>query len=313
MEAIERALDKFENVKSLRKEQHSAIKALVDDKRDTMVLLPTGYGKSLIYQLLPEVHKIRGDQRRIVIVVSPLTAIMKEQTQFLNKNGVRAAILEDLTIDKSNKDWADRPEEVDKSSLGLEVNVEKSCECDSTSKGCSYDVPKFEMMKDASPDIDEHLVKRTITEVDKKEMKAALEVERNRLTILEGGNSVSGEDQLHGFSSLLIEQVILKLPYLGTSKDLIHMLPIFSVSHARIILELIQEFFEDVENFEKEIEELCDDEECTEETRELFTLMQEFYESDEELQEVSDQESANDELDDSAVESALLEELGLSF
>ena len=29
--------------------------------------------------------------------------------------------------------------------------------------------------------------------------------------------------------------------------------------------------------------------------------------------EVSDQESANDELDDSAVESALLEELGLSF
>ena len=103
----------------------------------------------------------------------------------------------------------------------------KSCECDSTSKGCSYDVPKFEMMKDASPDIYEHLVKRTITEVDKKEMKAALEVERNRLTILEGGNSVSGEDQLHGFSSLLIEQVILKLPYLGTSKDLIHMLPIF--------------------------------------------------------------------------------------
>ena len=76
---------------------------------------------------------------------------------------------------------------------------------------------------------------------------------------------------------------------------------------------MIQEFFEDVENFEKEIEELCDAEECTEETRELFTLMQEFYESDEELQEVSDQESANDELDDSAVESALLEELGLSF
>ena len=125
MEAIERALDKFENVKSLRKEQHSAIKALVDDKRDTMVLLPTGYGKSLIYQLLPEVHKIPGDQRHIVIVISPLTAIMKEQTQFLNKNGVRAAILEDLTIDKSNKDWADRPEEVDKSSLGQELNVEK--------------------------------------------------------------------------------------------------------------------------------------------------------------------------------------------
>ncbi len=174
-------------------------------------------------------------------------------------------------------------------------------------------MPKFEKMKDACPEVEEHPVKRTVTDVDRKEMKAALEVERNRLTILEGGSSVSGEDQLHGFSSLLIEQVISKLQYLGTSKDIVHMLPIFSVSHARIILELIQEFFEDIENFENEIEELCDAEECTEETRELFTLMQEFYENDEELQEFSDLESVDDELDDLGVESALLEELGLSL
>eukprot|EP00112_Aurelia_sp_Birch-Aquarium-sp1_P006485 Seg1716.4 transcript_id=Seg1716.4/GoldUCD/mRNA.D3Y31 product="putative Werner syndrome ATP-dependent helicase 1" protein_id=Seg1716.4/GoldUCD/D3Y31 len=135
----------------------------------------------------------------------------------------------------------------------------KSCECDgTTSKKCSYDVPKFEKMTDACPKVEEHPVKRTVKDVDRKEMKAALEVERNRLTILEGGSS-------------------------------------------------------DIENFENEIEELCDAEECTEETRELFTLMQEFYENDEELQEFSDLKSVDDELDDSCVESALLEELGLSL
>lgn len=41
--------------------------------------------------------------------------------------------------------------------------------------------------------------------------------------------------------------------------------------------------------------------------------MQEFYENDEELQEFSDLKSVDDELDDLCVESALLEELGLSL
>lgn len=38
---------------SLKQAQYDAVKAVVVDRRDKLVLLPTGYGKSLIYQTLP--------------------------------------------------------------------------------------------------------------------------------------------------------------------------------------------------------------------------------------------------------------------
>ena len=73
-EIIRNAAKKFPNVKSLRKEQEIAINAIAFQQRDTVALLPTGYGKSLVYQPLPEIHKSLKDERRTVIVVSPLTA-----------------------------------------------------------------------------------------------------------------------------------------------------------------------------------------------------------------------------------------------
>ena len=82
-------------MKSLRKEQEIAINAIAFQQRDTVALLPTGYGKSLVYQLLPEIHKSLKDERRTVIVVSPLTAIMGQQVKELLQNGVRAAMLEE--------------------------------------------------------------------------------------------------------------------------------------------------------------------------------------------------------------------------
>ena len=94
-EIIRNAAKKFPNVKSLRKEQEIAINAIAFQQRDTVALLPTGYGKSLVYQLLPEIHKSLKDERRTVIVVSPLTAIMRQQVKELLQNGVRAAMLEE--------------------------------------------------------------------------------------------------------------------------------------------------------------------------------------------------------------------------
>ena len=55
--------------------------------KDTLVILPTGYGKSLIYQALPII--LNG----VVLVVSPLTSIMLDQVSSLNGRGLLACML----------------------------------------------------------------------------------------------------------------------------------------------------------------------------------------------------------------------------
>ena len=48
--------------------------------KDVFVVLPTGFGKSLIYATLPLVYdSLLATRHSFVVVVSPLTAIMKDQ------------------------------------------------------------------------------------------------------------------------------------------------------------------------------------------------------------------------------------------
>ena len=67
-------------LRSLKKEQREAIHAFTSGK-DVFVALPTGYGKSYCYALLPLVFdKLRSSEKpSIVICVSPLTALMMQQ------------------------------------------------------------------------------------------------------------------------------------------------------------------------------------------------------------------------------------------
>lgn len=80
-----------------RGEQEKAILAILRGE-NTLVIFPTGAGKSLCYQIpaiaFPELDKDGGVERPygagITLVVSPLIALMKDQTDALKKKGIAA-------------------------------------------------------------------------------------------------------------------------------------------------------------------------------------------------------------------------------
>jgi ATP-dependent DNA helicase RecQ len=88
-EAFERAqaiLETTFGYRAFRSHQESAIRALLDG-RDAFVLMPTGGGKSICYQIPALVRA------GTAIVVSPLIALMQDQVDALKSLGVNAAFL----------------------------------------------------------------------------------------------------------------------------------------------------------------------------------------------------------------------------
>ena len=68
--------------------------------RDVFAWLPTGYGKSICYQLLPFIFDMKlgrttspPSERSVVLVVSPLVSLMIDQVSTLLQRGVPAGIL----------------------------------------------------------------------------------------------------------------------------------------------------------------------------------------------------------------------------
>ena len=64
-----------------------------------LLFCPTGYGKSLIFHLLPDILEKRTttsttERNNIVIVVSPLTSIIEDQIKDLTSRGVSASFLQ---------------------------------------------------------------------------------------------------------------------------------------------------------------------------------------------------------------------------
>lgn len=74
------------NLSGFRIGQKEIISAVLN-KKDALAVLPTGGGKSLCYQI-PATY-----QNKLVIVISPLIALMKDQVMGLQKKGIKAGCL----------------------------------------------------------------------------------------------------------------------------------------------------------------------------------------------------------------------------
>ena len=74
-------LRKF-NVKELKREQRQILDCLLQGE-DCVAVLPTGYGKSLPYQIFAPVHQQLRDERVVVLVCCPLVALMEDQVKRL--------------------------------------------------------------------------------------------------------------------------------------------------------------------------------------------------------------------------------------
>ena len=85
---IQYALEKLgKSNLALKEQQYQILKAIVMTKRDILAVLPTGFGKSLIYQSLGFIFDfLRSDsdsQHAAIIVVLPLNALMQDQVEKL--------------------------------------------------------------------------------------------------------------------------------------------------------------------------------------------------------------------------------------
>ena len=85
----------------LKQKQKEALQAIVVNGQDCLIVLPTGYGKSLIYQMLPllfdktnlSLNVTISEGKSIVIVVSPLNALIDDQINKLSSVGVACTSL----------------------------------------------------------------------------------------------------------------------------------------------------------------------------------------------------------------------------
>lgn len=81
----------------LKQVQEVAVRALLDGK-DVLAVLPTGFGKSLIYQMFVRSMDCKLDGQAAILVISPLISIIKDQIRELKSLGYSAVAASDLSL-----------------------------------------------------------------------------------------------------------------------------------------------------------------------------------------------------------------------
>src|ERR1041385_5750772 len=98
VEKIAQALKKYWGYDAFRPKQEAIVRDILAG-RDVCVVMPTGGGKSLCYQLP---SALDGD--KTAVVVSPLIALMQDQVAQLKEMGIPAAAL------NSSHEWNEQRE-----------------------------------------------------------------------------------------------------------------------------------------------------------------------------------------------------------
>ena len=95
MNTLEGHLKTHFNMDTFRDSQEAIIRGTLDGKH-SMVIMPTGMGKSVCYQL----PALLMDG--LTVVISPLIALMKDQVDGLEKRGIDAAFI-NSTLSKGER------------------------------------------------------------------------------------------------------------------------------------------------------------------------------------------------------------------
>ena len=107
-------------IRELRLKQYVAIRSIVLDRKDVLAVLPTGFGKSLIYQVLPAIFDFiqcgcePTKEESVIIVVSPLNALMRDQVEKLQQK-LNVCVLQSADDDESQN--VNIPKNLQQSSL----------------------------------------------------------------------------------------------------------------------------------------------------------------------------------------------------
>ena len=130
------------------------------------------------------------------------------------------------------------------------TNCRKQCKCEVDKCG---DTQPFLSREDEEGSCAKEQV-RELNDRDVSDLKLAMGELQEQYSSC--GCSLFHPESSHGFSDQLIENIMQHAPYINSAEYMQKHLYIFSSKHTMDVLEVFQELFEDIPNYEEQIEEL---------------------------------------------------------